>query len=111
MKETIKSVVVVAVVLCAVGMAIGQTNLNFNSVSVTSEGAIRLSWKSTPSEVYQVQAADTLIDPDTGVTPWRTVYDNYPSQGSNTFWLDTGSFPYVSTTPHPKNSAARFYRI
>jgi hypothetical protein len=27
-------------------MAIAQTNLNFNSVSVTTSGAIRLSWNS-----------------------------------------------------------------
>lgn len=93
------------------GVVCGQSNLNFNGASATIEGAIRLSWNSTTGEVYQIQGADTLVDPDDGTTPWRTLYDNYPSQGTNTFWLDTGSFPYFPMTPHPKNSAARFYRI
>jgi hypothetical protein len=89
-----------------------QTNLQFTGVSTTDEGAIRLSWASTNHEVYQIQCADALIDTNTGVTTWQILYDNYPSQGTNTFWLDTGDYLlHVPPIVHPKYSPMRFYRI
>ena len=90
----------------------GQTNLHFTAVSATDEGAIRLSWTSQSNEVYQVQCADALIDTNTGSITWQTLYDNYPSQGTNTFWLDTGDYLlHVPPIVHPKYAPMRFYRI
>lgn len=90
----------------------GQTNLNFNGVTVTGESAIRLSWNSTSNEVYRIEYANEVVDVNVGSTTWLPLYDNYPSHGTNTFWLDTGN-RYIGGTkvPHPKNNPMRFYRI
>ena len=89
----------------------GQTNLKFTAVAATDEKAIRLTWASQSNEVYQVQCADSLIDTNTGTTTWQTLYDDYPSQGTSTFWLDTGNYNLVPQILHPKNMPMRFYRI
>jgi len=90
---------------------LGQTNLNFNSVSVTSEGAILLSWNSTSNEVYTVQYADSLIDPNMGTITWQNLYIHYPSQGTNTFVGDYGNYNLETNIVHPKYNPMRFYRI
>ena len=91
--------------------ATGQTNLNFQDVRVTTEGAIRLTWNSTTNEYYRVDYADDLIDTNTGSITWRQLYDEYPWQGSNTFWLDTGDYFAEPPVLHPAKVAQRFYRI
>jgi hypothetical protein len=88
-----------------------QTNLNFNAVSATIEGAIRLSWNSLPGETYEIDEADSLIDTNTGSITWNVLYRDYPSQGTNTFWLDTGNYFADPVIPHPKRTQVRFYRI
>jgi hypothetical protein len=91
--------------------SLGQTNPNFNQITPNVEGAIRLSWNSTPGEVYQIQYADSLVDTNTGITTWHMLYNNYPSQGTNTFWLDVGNYLWVPPVLHPAKSPGRFYRI
>jgi hypothetical protein len=86
-------------------------NLNFNGISATAEGAIRLSWNSTPHEVYEIDEANALDTNADGSTAWNQLYTEYPSQGTSTFWLDTGNCSVVPPIVHPKYSAARFYRI
>ncbi len=88
-----------------------QTNLQFAGVAVTDEHAIRLTWSSQSNEVYEIDEADALIDTNTGSITWNKLYDNYPSQGTNTFWLDTGNYFDVPPILHPKNMAMRFYRV
>ena len=88
-----------------------QTNLNFNGVSATEEGAIRLSWNSASNEVYEIDYADGLVDVNDGGTVWNKLYDDYPSHGTNTFWLDTGNYLYTPAILHPKKMPMRFYRI
>lgn len=39
------------------------------------------------------------------------MYDDYPSHGTNTFWLDTGDYSRIPEIPHPKNTTNRFYRL
>ena len=41
----------------------------------------------------------------------KSLYDNYPSQGTNTFWLDTGNYNLAPQVLHPKYMPMRFYRI
>jgi hypothetical protein len=89
----------------------GQTNLNFNGISANVEGAIRMSWNSTPGEIYEIDEADSLIDTNTGTITWNVLYENYPSQGTNTFWLDTGNYFADREIVHPRQSPMRFYRI
>lgn len=103
---------VVAILLCLAPLAHGQSNtLQFTAAKVTDEGAIHLEWASQSNHVYQIQCADTLIDTNTGTTPWQTLYDNYPSQGTNTFWLDTGNYFKTPVLVHPSKSPMRFYRV
>ncbi len=91
--------------------ALAQTNLNFNAISVTDESAIRLSWSSISNEVYEIDEADALGTNADGSTAWNNLYDNYPSQGTNTFWLDTGNYNLSPQILHPKYMPMRFYRI
>lgn len=83
-----------------------QTNLQFTSVNATVEGAIQLHWESTSNALYQIQYTPTLTN-----IQWNTLVDNYPSQGTNTFWLDTGNYLQVPPVNHPKYDATRFYRV
>ena len=89
----------------------GQTNLEFTRVNATDEGNIKLTWSSVSNEVYQIQEADALINTNTGATTWNLLYDEYPSQGTNTFWLDTGNYNLSPQILNPKNMPMRFYRI
>jgi len=89
----------------------GQTNLQFTGISVTDEGAMHLAWSSVSNEVYEVDEADALIDTNTGSITWNKIYDDYPSQGTNTFWLDTGNYNLAPQILHPKDIPMRFYRI
>ena len=82
-------------------------NIALTNTSVNVEGAIHLEWQSETGAVYRVEYSDELSDSIT----WRTLYDRYPSHGTNTFWLDTGNYvatPYIS---HPQKTSSRFYRI
>ena len=88
-----------------------QTNLNFNGISTTVEGAIQISWNSTSNEIYEIDEADALGTNSDGSTAWNQLYTEYPSQGTSTFWLDTGNYSIVPPIVHPKYSPARFYRI
>jgi hypothetical protein len=110
MKTTIKGTLLLAMLLaCSVS---GQdTNLNFNNISATVEGAIRLSWNSTSNEVYRIDYASEIIDTNTGYTVWQPLYDNYPSHGTSTFWLDTGNYNLEPSIQHPKKTEQRYYRI
>jgi len=89
----------------------GQTNLQFTAVAATDEHAIRLTWASQSNEIYQVQCADALAGNADGSTAWTVLYDEYPSQGTNTFIGDFGNYNVAPQITHPKYNAMRFYRI
>lgn len=109
--KTIKQGAIALAAILVSGPAFGLTNLNFNAVSATSEGAIRLSWNSTSNEVYEIDYADQMVDISQGGPNWQRLYGSYPSHGTNTFWLDTGNYNFEPAIPHPKFGAMRFYRI
>ncbi|MGH7954045.1 MAG: Ig-like domain-containing protein, partial [Limisphaerales bacterium] len=88
-----------------------DTNLQFTAVHATVENAIQLFWASQSNHIYQVQYANALATNTDGSTAWQTLYDNYPSQGTNTFILDTGDYFQTPPIVHPKYSPMRFYRI
>lgn len=95
----------------SIGQGFSQNAPQFTSVAQTPEHSIQLTWTSTNSELYQVQFANALATNDDGSTEWQTLYDQYPSQGSNTFWLDTGNYDLSPQVVRPQNSTMRFYRI
>lgn len=104
-------VVASAIVLSGPTSGLAQTDLNFNGISANVEGAIRLSWNSQSNEIYEIDEADSLIDTNTGTITWNVLYEDYPSQGTNTFWLDTGNYFSDPVIVHPRQSPMRFYRI
>ena len=99
------------VLLASFSQSFGQTNLQFTGISVTDEGAMHIAWSSTNHEVYEVDEADALIDTNTGSITWNKLYDQYPSQGTNTFWLDTGNYNLTPQIVRPQNMPMRFYRV
>lgn len=88
-----------------------QTNLQLTGAAANDERAIRITWASTSNEVYQIQYANALATNVDGTTAWQLLYDEYPSQGTNTFWLDTGNYDLLPPVLHPKYASMRFYRI
>jgi hypothetical protein len=91
--------------------AFGQTNIAFTAVHATSENAIQLYWTSTNHELYGIQYANEFDTNADGSTAWNTLYDQYPSQGTNTFIGDFGNYTVIPAIPHPKYMPMRFYRI
>jgi hypothetical protein len=85
--------------------------LKFTGVNATAEGAIQLHWASNPNEYYEIDYADSIIDTNTGSITWKFLYEDYPSQGTNTLWLDTGNYFTDQIAVHPSLSPMRFYRI
>jgi hypothetical protein len=90
---------------------LGQNALRFIGVNATPEDAIQLHWASNTNGVYEIDEADALIGTNNGSISWNNLYDDYPSQGTNTFWLDTGNYNLVPGIPHPKYKPMRFYRV
>lgn len=99
------------VLAASTALGLCQTNLQFTAIVQTDEQAIRLNWGSVSNEVYEIDEADSLIDTNTGSITWNLLYNNYPSQGTNTFWLDTGNYDLTPEILHPKDMPMRFYRI
>ncbi len=95
----------------SLGHAFAQTNLHFVKIAQTDEQAIRLTWTSVSNETYEIDEADQLGSTNGGPTVWNQLYTEYPSQGTNTFWLDTGNYTAVPVIVHPKYAPMRFYRI
>ena len=101
----------VGVIIALIQYAHCQNVIRFIGVTQTDEQAIRLSWTSTNGELYQIQFANALCTNADGTTAWQTLYDQYPSHGTNTFWLDTGNYNLSPSILHPKSQSMRFYRI
>ncbi|HVU06954.1 MAG TPA: DUF6345 domain-containing protein [Verrucomicrobiae bacterium] len=94
------------------GQVFSQTNLQFTAVKATDEGAIQLYWSSQSNHLYEIDEADSLNpDTNTGTITWHQLYDQLPSQGTNTFYGDFGNYLVMPNILHPKNVPMRFYRI
>jgi hypothetical protein len=112
MKTIIKGIIGAIALIPALTVHMrAQSALQITAAWVTDEGAIHLQWASQPNHVYQVQCADSLIDTNTGSITWEVLNDNYPSQGTNTFWLDTGNYFMTPPALHPSKAPMRFYQI
>lgn len=113
-KETMKAMnqIIVRLVLscvCALGLTAvtSAQTLQFLQTKVTDEGAIQLRWQSRSNVIYQIEYA-TEISSNAG---WDVLVSGFPSQGTNTIYLDTGKYWTEPTLKHPKDDAQRFYRV
>lgn len=108
MKMTIQGVIIAAIITLA---AQASAQLQFTGASATKEGAIQLQWQSESNAVYRIEYASQLVDPNLGYIVWQTLYEDYPAIGTNTIWMDAGNPSLLPIVPHPRDEAARFYRI
>jgi hypothetical protein len=92
------------------GAAFAQTTNPpvFLGTTADSAGAVGLQWESQTNLVYRIDYATELSNP---TTQWQTLYEDYPSQGTNTIWKDTGVDTGFNPVPHPNDAAKRFYRV
>jgi hypothetical protein len=81
--------------------------LKFTSTRATDERAIQLRWQSESNAVYRVDYAPQL----SGTIVWNPLVDLFPSQGTNTLFLDTGQYWTEPPLSHPKDDTQRFYRV
>ncbi len=102
---------VLGILAVSLSQGLGQTNLQFIKISQTDEQAIRLTWTSVSNKTYEIDEADQLGSTNGGATVWNQLYTEYPSQGTNTFWLDTGNYAATPPILHPKYMPLRFYRV
>lgn len=102
-----KALIIFAILSASIAQSFSQTP-DLIEASATEEGAITLRWISQTNSIYRIEYADELLD---SATVWKTLYLNYPSHGTNTFWLDSGNYLEEPIIKHPKDNPARFYRI
>jgi len=101
-----------ALACCLTSKLQAQTTApQFTGINATDEGAMQIYWASQSNEIYEVDEADALIDTNTGTITWNKLYDDYPSQGTNTFIGDFGNYNLAPQILHPRNSSMRFYRV
>ena len=101
--------IVTLIALCAASALHGQsTNLIVLHTVVGDERAPILTWQTESNAVYRIDYADNVLNTN---TQWQLLYDNYPSHGTNTFWMDSGNDTTEPEIPHPKRVGRRFYRI
>lgn len=88
--------------------ASAQTNLQFVTTGASVERAIHLEWQSRSNAVYRIEY---LADLQSSNNVWKTLYEQYPSHGTNTFLLDTGEYFKDPVVHHPSKMPHRFYRV
>jgi hypothetical protein len=111
MRTITQAAIALSLAVAATAPGFCQSQLQFIGVTPTIEGAIQLTWTSVSNEAYEIDEADALNTNFDGTTTWNVLYTDYPSQGTNTFWLDTGNYFNTPIILHPKQTAMRFYRI
>src|SRR6202040_1942347 len=103
--------IALCILITSLGRCFGQTDCQFTGINATPEQAIQLHWASNTNEYYEIDYADSLVDINNRITTWNELYDDYPSQGTNTFIGDFGNYDATPVIPHPKYEPMRFYRI
>jgi hypothetical protein len=102
-----KTLATVGLVLSVISSALCQnTNFAVTAVTRTVENSVTLRWNSETNAIYRIEFAPELSTS----TVWKTLYDNYPSHGTNTFWTDQGDWATAPEVLHPSKEQRRFYR-
>src|SRR3989442_1287340 len=90
---------ILALMTLLVGSVFGQNNpIQFTSVTANVEGSIQLKWTSESNALYRIEYATELSDS----MQWTSMYSNYPSQGTNTLWMDAGVYYQPTRIEHPR---------
>ena len=84
------------------------TNIHLISATIGDERAIQVRWESESNAVYRIDYASILVNSNTQL---RTLYEDYPSHGTNTFWTDYGDYTQVPPVKRPRDYPMRYYRV
>lgn len=81
----------------------------FQVVGITQavEKSVTVRWNSETNAMYRIEHANVLSTN----TQWSVLYENYPSQGTSTFWADTGDYLAIPEVLHPSRVSTRFCRV
>jgi Family of unknown function (DUF6345)/Bacterial Ig domain len=77
------------------------------AITRTVEDSVTVKWNSECNANYRIDFASELSTN----TVWQTLYDNYPSHGTTTFWTDQGDWIATPEILHPSKERKRFYRV
>lgn len=104
-----QTVILLYVVLASSAAALSQTTNPpvFLTTTYDTGGAIGLRWESQSNLVYRIEYADALSNQ----VAWQPLYEDFPSQGTNTIWKDAGADLGLPPVPHPNDKDKRFYRV
>jgi len=106
--KTMMRALLIAELVSVAGLLYAQSNtLQFTATRATDERAIQLRWRSETNALYRLEHTPALSES----VVWDTLVDLFPSQGTNTVFLDTGKYWTEPALPHPKDDAQRFYCI
>lgn len=104
-----KQAIIAAVALCFVAASVVQgASLQIISAKVGDDRAISIKWESESDAVYRIDYASELVNSN---TLWQLLYEDYPSHGTNSFWMDNGDYAQEPPIKRPKDGPKRFYRI
>ena len=109
MKRMTSAVLVAGGMLCA-HASFGQNTNAPRFLKTAKAGAdipVVLDWASDPLTMYRVEYSTTLSN------DWKLAQDNFPPQGTNTVWSDTGSESALALrfSSGDPLSPYRFYRL
>jgi hypothetical protein len=108
-RMNIKHAIIAAAVLgFAVAHVAQGASLQIISAKVGDDRAISIKWESESNAVYRIDYASDLVNSN---TQWQLLYEDYPSHGTNSFWMDNGDYAQEPPIKRPKDSPKRFYRI
>jgi hypothetical protein len=75
------------IIATLVGVSLGKAaSPQLITAKADSAGAVLLNWASESNAVYRIEFATNLVD-----AQWQTLYEDYPSHGTNTIWKDGGN--------------------
>ncbi|MGH7954152.1 MAG: hypothetical protein ACREFE_19845, partial [Limisphaerales bacterium] len=81
-------------------------DLTINQPQVQGDGAIQINWNSKTNALYQIESRSDLT-----TDHWKIRETQFPSQGTNTTWLDVGDSETIPRIFYPSLDLMRFYRI
>lgn len=107
-----KNTLGMAIMLFLACLAHGQTQTNLLVTVVNTADSTKIvSWNSTPGATYTLESTETLDPPGLAQARWVTREVEYPSQGTNTVWMDVGDPTWIPRLHHPRLGLSRFYRV
>lgn len=95
------------ILLLLVALSATAQQVILTNTTAEADGALLLHWRSQSNAFYRIEYRSAI---ETN-SPWTSLYEDYPSHGTNTFWRDTGSDLSEPRAAYPADVMKRFYRV